>query len=454
MNEKQRIHYEDRFLPPIREGRYKLAWDQSVTVSDLSSGKDLAFDHACAEQEFLIGCERFRVQPKDIHSFYPPDHAEGEFENHIPQITFMNESLPWQRSAAGEGNPWFVLLLFDETDRIEVRSMKLKEAFWDRQGASDGDYVPDLKPLYGESGEEACVVLDVPWETFKALMPKAGELPYLAHIRQVSVEDKATHLYRTAGRFSSLIGTRMPAAGKEKIRTQAHLVSLEGYDGYWNWEPKRGFVRMISLTSWEFSCAAAKETGFLKLAGNLDCGFLHYPPPEKKEEPKTAGSEEKRWIEQMDAMLSIGYLPLAHDTREGQRTVSWYKSPLVPYLPENSDYSCLQQADAALAYLTELSMLDTSYAAAWQLGRLLSLRSASFLGALYELRRRNYELDSYRRSRAYISELLREKENSEQLEEERVYENVAGKCIGLFEAIFAEEKEKWNKLEQQLRKPE
>ena len=47
------------------------------------------------------------------------------------------------------------------------------------------------------------------------------------------------------------------------------------------------------------------------------------------------------------------------------------------------DISC---ADAALRYDSTTGMLDASYAAAWQLGRLLALQDQAFAQALYRFR--------------------------------------------------------------------
>jgi hypothetical protein len=67
--------------------------------------------------------------------------------------------------------------------------------------------------------------------------------------------------------------------------------------------------------------------------------------------------------------------------------VSWYRGPLVPHFlptdPQNVVYSC---ADAALRYDRQTGLLDVSYAAAWQLGRLLGLHNESFARAIHRLK--------------------------------------------------------------------
>jgi hypothetical protein len=97
----------------------------------------------------------------------------------------------------------------------------------------------------------------------------------------------------------------------------------------------------------------------------------------------------------------LGYTALNHATRLGEKTVSWYRGPLIPVPPEQlSDHFC-PTADAALAYVPEDGMFDVTYAAAFQLGRLLGLQSGHFAQSLLRFRRAvrsriNQVLERYR----------------------------------------------------------
>ena len=67
--------------------------------------------------------------------------------------------------------------------------------------------------------------------------------------------------------------------------------------------------------------------------------------------------------------------------------MSWYRGPLVPlWYRKLETYTFLPSADAALRYNYETGLLDASYAAAWQLGRLLALQNTHFARALYRYR--------------------------------------------------------------------
>jgi hypothetical protein len=85
--------------------------------------------------------------------------------------------------------------------------------------------------------------------------------------------------------------------------------------------------------------------------------------------------------------LLMGYVPMDHHLRQGGRTVSFYRSPFVPLPVPPAPVAYYSGPDAATAYDPQTGLFDVSYAAAWQLGQLLALRSASIASALYQWKR-------------------------------------------------------------------
>ena len=80
----------------------------------------------------------------------------------------------------------------------------------------------------------------------------------------------------------------------------------------------------------------------------------------------------------------MGYVPLNHQLRTGGQTVSWYRGPLVPYqIPSQRVTLPIASPDAATVFDPTTGMFDVSYAAAWTVGRMLSLQDAAFSTALY-----------------------------------------------------------------------
>jgi hypothetical protein len=87
--------------------------------------------------------------------------------------------------------------------------------------------------------------------------------------------------------------------------------------------------------------------------------------------------------------LKMGCVPLPHSMRQGNRSVSWYHGPLTPGRNTAEDHIVLpiRTADELVRYNKTYGMFDVSYAAAWELGRLLALQSKSFSVALYRWKR-------------------------------------------------------------------
>ena len=88
--------------------------------------------------------------------------------------------------------------------------------------------------------------------------------------------------------------------------------------------------------------------------------------------------------------LKMGYTGLNHELRGGGRTVSWYRGPLLPSAKRGRVLKGpVTSPDAVTRFDPETGLLDMSYAAAWQLGRLLALQDKAFATALYLWKRKN-----------------------------------------------------------------
>jgi hypothetical protein len=86
--------------------------------------------------------------------------------------------------------------------------------------------------------------------------------------------------------------------------------------------------------------------------------------------------------------MKLGSVPLPHAMRQGNKTVSWYRGPLVPGINKTNNINFpVRCADELVNYNAEYGMFDVSYAAAWELGRLLALQSRSFSVSLYNWKR-------------------------------------------------------------------
>jgi len=241
------------------------------------------------------------------------------------------------------------------------------------------------------------LALDLPAELFKAIAPSEADLYYLAHVRQVDTGNKEVLGMNDRGWFSLVIGNRVPEARKSH---RAFLISLEGLQEYLkeDWSPKPGqMVRVAVLGTWAFTCTETNDFKYFLDLINLD----HNSPPAHEDRGQLGDS----WLHLPykpftdDAQASAedvvygayarGYTAFDHLMRQGEKTVSWYRGPLVPlnYTKPKQIQELVAGADELLRYDPETGLFDTTYAAAWQLGRLLALQNQSFALALDRARR-------------------------------------------------------------------
>lgn len=387
ITEPAQIELIEFHQPVLKDGDY------AVTVTQTIEGAGLAQSFQTASR-FNVAGERFSFGPELIHSVFPPEGSLGDHFNVLPHIILKRSTLAWERTAdeAREDVPWLALLVFDSEEAVKPTAATLADLV-----EKSGNNVKWRGIDFLESGQHEAdnvVYIDVEKSLLDDLLPSLDELKWLAHVRQNGAN--------TNDELAVVIANRLPRSGA--IST-AHLVSLEdrftnGEFDFQNAAPTDS-VRFVSLKSWSFACADRTQD-FKGLLENLDPYFqdknrnqlettetfnvnnaqreraaLRIPPPEN------ASDEAKKY-------LSDGFVPLPHGLREGDKTVSWYHSPLIP--GENSGRrldSAVCAADELVRYNPDLGMFDVSYAAAWELGRLLALQNKKLSVSLYQWKRAN-----------------------------------------------------------------
>jgi hypothetical protein len=379
------IQFTQACLPTLFSGEYKVRVDQTVQeVQEKPFSTELAF---------TVAGPRFDLSPTDTYSVYPPINHHGEFGNTLPQIVFSRRTLPWERTLDGKNPdsnnpcPWMALLILgpsdfdgDEQALPKPETRKLEELL--KPADKDSCLGPKLSELAPhDPKKDQLNTIDLPVALFKKVVPSQEDLPFLAHVRTVDVKDKETSSRQTEGSFSVMLANRMPESSTDgEVKNAAYLVSLEGLHELLpggSMETDKVNIRLAVLAHWEFFCAPGNN--FKILIRDLTTDLLRRPELSVESPSKAAGLVQ-------DA-FSYGYTSLNHHLRNGEKTVSWYRGPLVPLEYSKPDkFSALKSADAALRYDYRTGMLDASYAAAWQLGRLLALQNQQFAQALYRYR--------------------------------------------------------------------
>jgi hypothetical protein len=405
--------------PALKGGEYTITARQTVKDQPAPNSFEVT-------RRFAVAAERFSLDPAELAAVFPPDLSAGELSGALPHVLITRPTLPWQRSsvAGDQSAPWLAVLVFDESEAPKPATRTAKDLIKDQatitvagSAATGTGALPDgfasypaINPLdYGESPDDPCVTIDIDAGAFSTVVPSAADLPFLAHIRQtdtVGGQDSADAVTTMA----VVLGNRIP---RDAVTARAYLVSLEGMgallpgaDG--RPAPALANVRMVRLLTyrwWSFTATTAAATFASLLRGvnavppgqagplwTLQLPFAG-PRPDAGQVQEAMSHEAAGQLTGADPQtlshdaFGLGYVPLVHRLRHGGQTLSWYRGPLVPLPVTATVRTPILAADAATRYNPQTGMFDVSYAAAWQLGRLLALQSRNFSVALREWRR-------------------------------------------------------------------
>jgi hypothetical protein len=377
----------DSFTPTLYAGKYTLTVTQTLLIEGVPPFTE--------QKTFHVAAPRFVLAPDEVYSVYPPDGQTGAYHETVPHVVFRRKGLPWERKPwedATDGTPWMALLVFDESEMtdIQIKSVSFTEAVEAKDGGSGIALDEWERPDAAESADaerradvKICMVMDLPASKFRAVAPRLGELSRLAHARQVETDDKEDVPGIGDGWFSVLVANRTPAPDHSSF---AFVVSLEGWQDMLRDAAPRLVsekIRLAVLARWSF---VSYGPTFQDLLDGLcfDDGRADNNVPATRDmwlraPPATAGTDKE-----VETALNLGYVPMRHLLRQGDRAVSWYRGPLTP-VPVRAEPTSLiyRNSDEALQFDTNLGLFNVSYAAAWQLGRLLALQAPEFAGALF-----------------------------------------------------------------------
>jgi len=409
------IRFYDSYRPLLDAGDYTIDIQQQIESTDTNHPLSEAAPEVL--QKFSVIAPRFALDPSEVQSVFPPANASGQFDLNLPHVVLMQRALPWERELGdnlvphsnpkvGKAYPWIALLLFTED---EILSPPNGEILLPPNASSSsalanptkvGTYAvaeiraPTTDPsILGSNvthqleDETAGRAIDIPTDVFTRVTPRLAELPFLAHARQVNVDNKTTNLALTSGWFSVVIANRFPLVAKDAPpkRWIAHLVSLEGFADYLvdqpAWPAGKTTVRLPSLVSWSFT-SEALGADFSQLMANLVAGQttggeglrlrLTPPAPNGAVTPDSGEDLARK-------ALAQGYAALPYETRVGDHTFAWYHGPFVPRpLPPISAGTAFASGAAATIYDSETGTFDLSYAAGWELGRMLALSDRAY----------------------------------------------------------------------------
>ena len=332
----------DYMKPAIEEGRYTITGKQTVTLP--------VPDAFQIQKEICVAANMRTLADQDVFSVYPSPEQQGDFAGTLPFLVLSDQVYPWIRhwrdDIDGWPVPWLALIVVSGEEGAEETDVKNSElpALKER-----GVFFP---PKEGEvtfcRDDDNIHILTVPKQTYQNIMPEAADLPWLTHVKFVDLSAAEDPVAERDGWFSTVIANRfVPSYEGRCVKSTVHLIAVDGYlDG--NIPADCDRVRFISLYHWSVYSEKTQDQSFVALMDGI--------------------ARDSRVVK--DQSLKLHYL------RTGEKTYSRYHSPLIPYHAERYDNLGGEErytADGRLIYDAQNGILDISYSAAFNLGRMISL---------------------------------------------------------------------------------
>jgi len=363
-----KVQFIQHRQPPLDSGTYTVEVEQKVKTEGSNKIPEQTFSK---ELTFYVDGHRFApLTPDVIYAVFPPAGNLGEYSNALPHIILKRGTLPWERTikSTDPDLPWLALLLFQESEKPEPQTIKLKEL----KATSGNTKFPTFIDEPGQNDEDVVTVIDVPQNILEKILPPEKDLTLLASVNQITNEKNES----LSEPLATILGNRLPKKGEVST---VHLVALEErYDkdsGKFNYQGAgpNDFIRLVSLASWSFTCVNSKHN-FDALLKEID------REPDTLRLPSQNNPPAKQY-------LDLGYVPLHHALRQGDKTISWYHSPLSTGQSQDNLTAPVPIADQLMRYDPNTGMFDVSYAMAWQLGRMLTLQNQPLAVEIFNWKR-------------------------------------------------------------------
>ena len=330
----------DKIEPPVKNGRRTFSVVQTVTPQ----GEQPA--EYTASQEYVISHNAFTLGADEVFSVYPANGEAGDFGRTLPYITLNERTLPW----AFGSSPFLALLVLKSSEIIGQGEIEIKELFT----PTSGTYFPkkpEFPEIYSEDDTEHCRFIDISRRTYSDIFPSSSDISLLAHVKFLNLSRAQDKVCGKDGYFSVILANRfVPSDSEGETFSECHLVTVFGHGKGVPDDCEK--VRLVSLYSWNIRSRSEKGRPFTELVKGLSKNC------------KEIGGDRTGG----EAVL------MPHYTRTGEMTYSLYRSPFAAgECEEIPQLSRAHTADGRLIYDKKIGIFDVSYAAAFQLGRLITL---------------------------------------------------------------------------------
>jgi hypothetical protein len=337
-----KIEFISFHKPAVQPGDYSI---QAVQHLSITTPEQVEKRYAGKLQKFRVKPSLGRLNPDQIKAVYPPEGSLGDHSLTLPHVVLSPSTLPWESSGTNPSNtdvPWLALISFTDEEIKQVSAST-------------------------KSADSPVAIITLPAELLSAVMPQQQDIRWLAHVRQ-AVDDSGK---LQGDEVAVIMGHRLPVGGGNI----AHLVAIDGKFDADSFPPASGTVELVTLKSWRFNSIDPKH-GFVQQLIHLDQGVFKQP-----------GSGHPL----ADSYLQKGTALLPHHMREGNKSASWYRGPLIPgfHAPRDEVAFPVESANELVRFNESIGMFDVSYAVAWELGRMLMLNHKGAALDLYRWKQAN-----------------------------------------------------------------
>jgi hypothetical protein len=332
---------------------------------------------------------RVRLNSGDIAGVFPAAGSDDTPVEFLPHVALNRRTLPWERVGPGSGqSAWLALVLIKPSDLNgqSVDSALSTRTVAEIQSIDPAAYTCFTQQLKLDRGASLSIAR-LPNRLLKQILPAKEELSLLCHVKRLDF-DAQGHDYRD---YAIVVGNRLPTADPVELHT-ALLVSLEQRDDLYDaldhrvdeTAPVQPLSTLIVLYSWTFTPTGGGDfeqvmvsIGFQPTGG----GALRFGSAPAASAPGTtplAGG--------FQPLLDRDGYPVDPLLLDGSEPVL-FRGPLCPFpfkLPDPLRAGVALRAEPPAPGVGHTQ--DVSYAAAFELGRLMALGDTAVLQALKMVR--------------------------------------------------------------------
>lgn len=364
----EKFKLADNCLPPLYEGFYNVKFNHSMTVEEKtnnnkSNNKDENFH---IEKKFCVAINAEKLPDTDVFHVSPAPNDQGDFSTELPFMVFNDPTYPWLKNLSTRDNfpiPWIALIILSENEVIEEKDIQHSEL--SKESEKSGIYFHyDDNKNSSYKDEDLVHIVRVNRTTFDSIMPDIEDRAWLTHCKNevdLSATDDIT--IQKDGNFSVVIANRFPPRNSETtVKYTAHLIPAYLYDDR-NKIPAGTDVELISLYHWSFYSEKCASDPNDKISDKSFVSFIDRL--KNKDDEKAKNSRQV-----CDSTLK------EHRLRTGEKTYSLYHGPIMPMKynqASNINGEEVYTSDGRLIYNKENGIFDVSYAAAFNLGKLVTL---------------------------------------------------------------------------------